>query len=156
MNRTSRGMLALVASTTAAATIALPATAHADDAPVNLPLTDEVSAQLVAAGAVLTGRPPSEFTGLRPGKSYYAEYPDSGVQWAAAALQADPASFEAGVNLQDQNSYMVFSRSGVPGATWIPHAIGFGPIPAGKAPCPVPAAVRDVWQWPAGNCYPPS
>jgi hypothetical protein len=62
---------------------------------------------------------------------------------------------EAAINLQDQNSYMMFSKSGNPGAEWIPTAAGFGPISAGEAPCPIPQSVRDVWQWPSGKCYPP-
>ena len=48
----------------------------------------------------LTGRPASEFSGLHDGESYYAEDPASGVQRAAD----------------------------LPGATWVPTAIGFGPI----------------------------
>jgi hypothetical protein len=135
--------------------LALPATANADDAPVNLPLTDDVRAQLVEAGAVLTGRPVSEFIGLRPTNAFLAEYPTSHSQYAAASLAAAPGAFEAGVNLQDQNSYMMFVKDGRPGARWIPKAIGFGPIPAGEAPCPLPQAVRDLWNWPAGECYPP-
>jgi hypothetical protein len=133
----------------------LPATAHADDAPVNLPVTDDVRAQLVQSGAVLTGRPASEFGGLREGKTYYAEQPGDGTQWATAALYANPNQYWAAVNLQDQNSYMSFMKPGIPGSTWIPTAIGFGPIPAGQAPCPLPKDVRDLWGWPAGRCYPP-
>ena len=59
--------------------------------------------------------------------------------------------------LQDQNSYMSFSKSGTARRpTGIPHAMGFGPIPAGEAPCPIPQSVRDLWQWSmTGKCYPP-
>jgi hypothetical protein len=133
----------------------LPATAQADDAPVNLPVTDEVRAELVTAGAVLTGRPASEFGGLREGKTYYASDPSDGSQWAAAALYANPGEYWAGVQLQDQNSYMAFVKPGMPGSTWIPTAIGFGPIPAGEEPCPLPQNIRGLWGWPAGKCYPP-
>jgi hypothetical protein len=49
-------VVAAVWMATAAATIGLAAPAHAGDPPVNLPLTDDVRAQLVNAGAVLTGR----------------------------------------------------------------------------------------------------
>lgn len=153
--RRQTALTQLVLAAVFAAGIALPATAHADDAPVNLPLTDDVRAQLVEAGAVLTGRPVSEFTGLRLANAFLAEYPGSHNQYAAAALEAAPGAFEAGVNLQDQNSYMVFIKDGAPGARWIPKAIGFGPIPAGQAPCPLPQKVRDLWNWPAGECYPP-
>jgi hypothetical protein len=148
-------MKILVTASAAVAIIALAAPAHADAAPVNQPVTDQVAADLVEAGAVLTGRPASEFSGLREGETYWATMPDSGIQYAAASLSAKDNQFEAAVNLQDQNSYMSFSKSGTPGATWIPEAIGFGPIPAGDAPCPIPQSVRDVWQWPTGKCYPP-
>jgi hypothetical protein len=118
-----------------------------------VPLTDDVRTQLVEAGAVLTGRPVSEFAGLRPDESYYAFDPEAGY-WAAGALEGN--SYLAGINLQDQNSYMVFRKAVDPAATWVPVAIGFGPIPAGQAPCPVPQTIRDLWQWPAGKCYPPN
>jgi|SRR5882757_6345099 len=155
MTATKTPVVAALLIAIATATIGLAAPAHADS-PVNLTVTDDVRDQLVEAGAVLTGRPASEFTGLRPGKTYYAYVPSATnpTYWAAAALSG-PTSEIAAINLQDQNSYMMFSKGGDPAATWIPTAAGFGPIPAGKQPCPIPASVRDVWGWPAGKCYPP-
>jgi ABC-type dipeptide/oligopeptide/nickel transport system ATPase subunit len=153
--KTMKAMKTLVAAGAAAAALALAAPAHADVAPVNQPVTDEVAAELVQAGAVLTGRPASEFGGLREGQTYVAILPQTGDQYAAAKLYANDNQMEAAIMLQDQNSYMSFYKSGVPGSTWIPHAIGFGPIPAGEAPCPLPESVRDVWGWPQGKCYPP-
>ena len=153
--KTSKTATAAVWTGAAAAAIAFASPAHADAAPVNLPVTDQVASELVQAGAVLTGRPASEFAGLREGETYYAALPDSGTQYAAAALNSKPEFFEASVMLQDQNSYMMFYKSGKPGSTWIPKAIGFGPIPGGQAACPVPESVRALWQWPAGKCYPP-
>ena len=153
--RTMKTMVAAVWAGAAAATIALAGPVHADDAPVNLQLTDDVRAELVRAGAMLTGRPASEIGGLREGETYYALMPRTGIQWAAASLYAKPGQYWAGVQLQDQNSYMFFSKSGTPGSTWVPIAGGFGPIPAGEEPCPVPESVRDLWQWPQGKCYPP-
>lgn len=154
MRATMTTAVAAVWMATASATIGLAAPAHAD--PVNLTVTDDVRAQLIAAAATLTGRPASDFGGLRPGKTYYAYEPDgpNPTYWAAAALDA-PKSEVAAIHLQDQNSYFMFRKDGNPGATWIPTAAGFGPIPAGAAPCPIPQAVRDLWQWPAGKCYPP-
>jgi hypothetical protein len=152
-NRTST-VLGAVWMATAAATIGLAAPAHADEQPVNLPVTDDVRAELVQAGATLTGHPASEFGGLRPGKTYYAYQPQGDTYYAAAALTGAKTE-EAAINLQDQNSYMMFYKGGNPGATWTPIAAGFGPIAAGQAPCPIPQPVRDVWQWPAGKCYPP-
>jgi hypothetical protein len=154
MKATTTTMIAAVWIATATATIGFAAPAHAD--PVNLTVTDDIRAQLVEAGATLTGRPASEYGGLRPGKTYYAYEPNGGrpTYWAAAALDG-PKTEVAAINLQDQNSYFMFSKDEDPGATWIPIAAGFGPIPAGMAPCPIPQAVRDLWNWPAGKCYPP-
>jgi hypothetical protein len=104
---------------------------------------------------VLTYRPASEFSGQREGESYYAEDPANGVQWAAAALQANPGQEWAVVTLQDQNSYTSFTKADLPGATRVPTAIGFGPIPAGEERGPVPEDVRALWGWPSGTCYPP-
>jgi hypothetical protein len=153
MTTTNTTVFAAIWAATAAATIGLAAPAHAADQPVNLPVTDDVRAELVQAGAVLTGRPASEFSGLRPGRTYYAYQPNANY-WAAAALSG-PKSETAAINLQDQNSYMMFYKGVDPAAKWVPIAAGFGPIPAGEAPCPIPQSVRDLWQWPTGKCYPP-
>jgi hypothetical protein len=153
--KTMKTTIAAVCISTASAVIGMAAPAQADDAPANLPLTDDVRAQLVQAGAVLTGRPASEFSGLRPENQYYAYEPNAGNPdyWAAAALQGKTDL--AKINTQDQNSYMIFRKGGDPAAIWVPIAAGFGPIPAGEAPCPLPQSIRDFWQWPTGKCYPP-
>jgi hypothetical protein len=145
-------MLATVWIASVGAIVALAAPAHAES-PVNLTLTDDVRSELIQAGSVLTGRAAYEFTGLRPGKSYYAYVPDHDMYYAAAALEGATTE-EAAINLQDQNSYMMFRKGGDPGATWVPTAAGFGPIAAGQAPCPIPQPVRDLWQWPTAKCYP--
>lgn len=139
----------LVAS---AAAISCAAAAHADPA-VNLEVTDELRSQLVQAGAILTGRPAGEFIGLRPGRTYYAYDPGSQTHWAAGALVADPSAFQAGVNLQDQNSYMLFRKSA--DGTWVPYADGYGGMPGHRCPVQIPSTVLDVWGWSAGSCYPP-
>ena len=145
-------VVAAVWMATAAATIGLAGPAHADGTPVNLPVTDDVPAQLLEAGAGLTGQPASQYSGLEPGKTYYAYDPDNDTYWAAAALSG-PKTFQAGVMLQDANSYMIFRKTS--GGTWVGFRAGFGPISAGEEPCPVSASIRDIWQWPTGKCYPP-
>jgi hypothetical protein len=147
-------MKALIAILAGAATVALAAPANADETWANVQLTDDVAAQLVASGAVLTGRPVSEFAGLEQGRTYVAQEP-SGGEWAAAKLTPNPGMMDAAINLQDQNSYMFFRKNGTPGSTWVPIAAGYGPIPSGEAPCPIPQEVRTLWQWPQGECYPP-
>jgi hypothetical protein len=153
MKKTTSTVFAALWAASAAATIGLAGPAQASASPVNLTLTDDVRAELVQAGAVLTGSPASDFTGLRPGESYYAYVPDNDMYYAAGALSGAKTEIAA-INLQDQNSYMMFRKRGDAGATWVPTATGFGPIAAGEAPCPIPQSVRDVWQWPAGKCYP--
>ncbi len=76
MKATMTTVVAAVWMATAAATIGLAAPAHADS-PVNLRVPDDVRAQLVQAGAVLTGHPASEYAGLEPGQTYYAYDPNS-------------------------------------------------------------------------------
>jgi hypothetical protein len=152
MRTTKTRLVAAVWMVTAAATIGLAPLAHADDQAVNLPLTDDVRAQLVQAGAVLTAQPAAQYTGLEPGKTYYAYDPDDDTYWAAAALSG-AKTFQAGVMLQDANSYMIFRKTS--GGTWVGFRDGYGPIATGDEPCPLPPSIRDVWQWPTGKCYPP-
>ncbi|MDT5050444.1 MAG: hypothetical protein QOG75_6348, partial [Mycobacterium sp.] len=152
---TMKTAIAAVWVATAVAVLGMAAPARADDAPSILPLTNDVRAQLLQAGAVLTGRPASEFSGLRPENQYYAYEPNAGnpYYWAAAALEGK--TYLAKVYTQDQNSYMLFRKGGDPAATWVPMAVGYGPIPAGDDPCPLPQSIRDVWKWETGKCFPP-
>jgi hypothetical protein len=158
MSTTKTTVLGAVWMATAAATMGFAAPAHAVTA-VNLPVTDDVRAELVQAGATLTGRPATEFSGLQPGHTYYALEPSATnpTYWAAASLSG-PKSEAAGISLQDANSYLMFHKGADPAATWVPIRAGYGPIPAGEAPCPIPQSARDVWRWPAGRpagkCYP--
>ena len=153
MKTTKTKVVAAVWMAAAAATTGLAPLAHADDTPVNLPVTDDVRAQLVQAGAVLTRQPADQYTGLQPGKTYYAYDPDNDTYWAAAALSG-PKTFQAAVMLQDANSYMIFHRQSQ-GGTWVAIGVGFGPISSGEEPCPLPPEMHDLWQWPPGACYPP-
>ena len=147
--------IAAVWMATAAAMIGGAAPARADAPPVNLPVTDDVQSQLLPAGATLTGYPASEYTGLEPGETYYAYDPNSDTYWAAAALSG-PKTFDAGVMLQDANSYMMFRKSGQ-GGTWVPFRVGYGPGAAmpPDGDCPLPPAIHDLWQFMPGFCKPP-
>jgi hypothetical protein len=150
-----RAVIVAVSSVIVSGFLSVPAVAHADAPPVNLPVTDDVRAQLLQAGATLTDHPASEYAGLKPGKTYYAYDPNSDTYWAAAALSG-PKTFDAGVMLQDANSYMMFRKSGQ-GGTWVPIRVGYGPgaamPPDGN--CPLPPAIHDLWQLMPGFCAPP-
>jgi hypothetical protein len=123
---------------------------------VNVPVTDQVRSELVAAGSALNNIPASEFSGLAPGLTYYGLDRSTGVYWAGARLVAAPSSdpanpTQAQVSTQDDGSYYVFRQS--PGGGWTAYASGN----TGQAtPCPVtiPAPVLRVWGWPPGSCRP--
>jgi hypothetical protein len=125
-------------------------------AAVNVPVTDAVRSELVSAGSALNNIPASEFSGLAPGLTYYGLDRSTGVHWAGARLVAAPSSdpsnpTQAQVSTQDEGSYYVFRQA--PGAGWTAYASG---NTGQDTPCPVtiPAAVLQVWGWPAGSCRP--
>jgi hypothetical protein len=134
-----RAVVLAVASVIVSGFLSVPAVVHADAPPVKPPVTDDVRAHLLQAGAALTGHPASEYPGLEPGKTYYGYDPNSDTYWAAAALSG-PKTFDAGVMLQDANSYMMYG----PGALMPPDG-----------ECPLPPAIHDLWQWMPGVCKPP-
>lgn len=144
MSIVTKKAIAVVGMTTAAASISFAATAHAWSAE-NLPVTDDIRAQLVETGADLLHQPVSAFSGLVAGKTFYAYDPATQTHWAAAHLA--PTTYQAGVADQDQNSYLIYRQPD--GAPWVPYADGWG-----INPCPIPKSVLDVWQWPAGQCRP--
>jgi len=123
---------------------------------VNVTVTDQVRSELVAAAAALDAIPVSEYSGLRPGLTYYAYDQATRRYWAGAQLvpapSSDPANpTQAQVASQDDGSYYVFTRSG--DGAWSAHATGAsGP----DSPCPVvvPVVVTAVWGWTAGSCRP--
>ena len=127
----------------------------------NLPVTDAIRTALVAARAAAIGVSPSSYTGLTPGDTYYAYDPSTGTYWAAAQVApqvpaGQPAQGsdidKAQVASQDDGSYVLFMKTS--GGSWTASNDGtVGPTPA---PCrvAVPAAVAQVWGWPAGACRP--
>ena len=82
---------------------------------VNQPVTDQLRAQLVAAGAALNSIPVAEYTGLAPGLTYYAYDSATQTYWAAARLVPAPTSdpsnpSRAQVASQDEGSYYLFRQ----------------------------------------------
>ncbi len=149
---TSTSASSTTASTRPASTTTTTRTAET----ANVPVTDQIRSQLVAAGAALNKIPVSEYTGLAPGLTYYAFDASSNTYWAGARLvpapSSDPANpTRAQVASQDEGSYYIFTQP--KGGGWTVYAAGnVGP----STPCPVavPASVLAVWGWPSGSCRP--
>jgi hypothetical protein len=122
----------------------------------NVPVTDQVRSELVAAAAALQDIPVVQFSGLAPGLTYYGQDKTTGTYWAGARLVAAPSSdpsnpTRAQVSTQDEGSYYVFSKPS--GGAWTAYAAGnVGPGTA--CPVTIPPAVLQVWGWPAGSCRP--
>jgi hypothetical protein len=155
---TTRFRASLAVSLSAAAAAIGPAAITQADPqtqePVNLPVTDDLRVQLLAAGALLTQHPASDYTGLVPDTTRYAYDPYLDTYWAAGTL-AGPKNDDAAIMLQDANSYMAFRRAGQDGA-WVAMAVGFGPsatMPPGGN-CPLPPAIHDLWGLMPGFCHP--
>lgn len=119
----------------------------------NLAVTDDVRAALLQAGASLKGLPASDFTGLEPGRTYYAYDAVSATYWAGAGLVPSSSSIQAQVSSQDDGAYLLFSRP-VNGA-WTAYNDGLGGVAGATCPAPVPADVLALWNWPSGTCNPP-
>ena len=139
-----------IAAGTTSTTSAASATA------ANLPVTDPMRTQLVAAASALQNIPVAQFSGLAPGLTYYGLDKTTGSHWAGARLVAAPVPqgatpSQAQVSTQDEGSYYVFRRPA--GGTWIAYAAG-NTGPGTACPVTVPPGILQVWGWPAGSCRP--
>jgi hypothetical protein len=123
---------------------------------VNLPITETVRAQLLAAGANEKGLVAADFVGLQKGFTYYAFDASTNTYWAGASLQPSPKSQAAMVSVQDDGSYTLFHKA-VDGS-WVAGDTGMiGTAPA-DTPCGIatpPAAVLQAWSWPPHTCHAP-
>jgi hypothetical protein len=119
----------------------------------NLVVTNAVRAALLAAGASLKGLPTSDFTGLQPGRTYYAYDAATATYWAAAGLLPSSTSLPAQVSSQDDGAYLLFSRPA--NGAWTAYDDGLGGVAGATCPAPLPAAILALWNWPAGTCNPP-
>lgn len=136
-------------TTTGTGTTTTPAGAAAE----NLHVTDALRAQLVAAGAAIHNLPPSAYTGLEPGQTYYAYDPATGTYWAGAALVPSASSQAAQVSVQDDGSYLLFRRIG--DGAWTVWSVGLAGTEGATCPVAVPASVLAVWDWAPGTCRSP-
>lgn len=118
----------------------------------NLLVTTALRAELLAAGAASHNLPVSAYTGLVPGRTYYAYDPATATYWAGAALVPSRSSVPAQVSVQDDGSYLLFSRTA--GSSWQVESVGMTGIAGAKCPVAVPATVLAVWGWAPGTCRP--
>ena len=118
----------------------------------NLVVTDTVRSQLLQAGAKLNNLPASAYTGLRPGRTYYAYDPATATYWAGAQLVPSSSSLAAQVSVQDDGAYDIFTST--TGGAWTASLDGLGGI-GGTSCTPIPASVLAVWHWSPGTCRPP-
>ncbi len=141
-------------STTAAGST--PTTSASSTTAANVPVTDQVRSELVAAAAGLQNIPVAQFSGLAPGLTYYGLDKTTGIYWAGARLVAAPSSdpskpTQAQVSTQDEGSYYVFQKPS--GGPWTAYAAG-NTGPGTACPVTIPPGVLQVWGWPAGSCRP--
>jgi hypothetical protein len=145
--------------TVAAAALALAAcgaSTHPPPTPATgaLPVSAAVRAGLLAAGARSHSLPASDFTGLRPGETYYAYDRATARYYAAAGLVPSASSLPAQVGTQDDGAYDLFVRRA--GHAWRVYSDGLGGAQGSICPIELPAPVLAAWGWPAGSCYPPA
>ena len=108
---------------------------------------------MLLTGAALHDLPPSDYSGLLPGKTYYALDSATGDYWAAAGLVPKSDSYQAQVRNQDDGAYMVFTRSS--SGDWHGWETGLTGGPFGPCKVAIPAAVLTAWGWSTGACDPP-
>ena len=141
------------ASTSSASASSGPPTTNGSGA-VNLVVTDQLRSALVAAGAALDQLPASDYTGLRPGETYYAYDASTQTYWAGAGLAPSSSSTPAQVASQDDGAYTLFRHTG--SAPWTAYAVGVAGTEGSTCPTSVPAAVLALWGWAPGSCRPPT
>jgi|SRR5450631_4682917 len=141
-------------TTTQSSTSTMTGTSSTSTGPTaqNLHVTTALRAQLVQAAAATHNLPASAYTGLAPGRTFYAYDPTTATYWAGAALVPSSASVPAQVSVQDDGSYLLFRRSS--GGSWQVESVGMTGIQGAKCPITVPASVLAMWGWAQGTCRP--
>ncbi len=160
---TTTGVPRSTTSTTTASTTSAPSTTTTTTGPgastttaataQNLAVTAGLRTQLLAVAAAMNNVPVSGYTGLAPGETYYAYDPTTATYWAGAALVPSSSSTPAQVSVQDDGSYILFSRSGT--GPWTAQSVGATGEGGTTCPVAIPPSVVALWGWPAGTCKPP-
>jgi hypothetical protein len=142
--------------TTRSSTSSTTGTSSTSTAPIaqNLHVTSALRAELLQAGAATHNLPASAYTGLAAGRTYYAYDPATSTYWAGAALVPSSSSVPAQVSVQDDGSYLLFTRTSA--GSWKVESVGMTGIQGAKCPVTVPASVLAVWGWAARTCRPSS
>jgi hypothetical protein len=120
----------------------------------NLVVSNQVRAQLLAAGAALHKLPVADYTGLVPKETYYAYNPATNTYWAGAGLIASKNSKKAQIGDQDDGAYLVFEKPAA--GAWRAYDAGIPGDSHFSCSIVVPAGVLTVWHWTAGTCHPPA
>jgi len=148
------GQAAKTSTTGAPSTAATSLPTTTTSAPTsNLVVTVAVRSQLVAAGAALNSLPPSAYTGLVPGETYYAYDAATKTYWAGGGLVPSSSSTQAQVSVQDDGAYLLFERTDA--GSWKASDVGLAGTAGGTAcTVTVPPAILQLWNWAPGSCRP--
>lgn len=147
---TTEATTATGTATTATGTMTTGTVTTATGGAQNLVVTNTLRAELLQAAAAGNGIPASDYSGLRPGQTYYAYDPATGTYWAGAALIPKSSSIKAQVSVQDDGAYLLFTKPS--GGSWKVYPVGMTGVAGATCPVAVPPAVLRVWGWPAGAC----
>lgn len=115
----------------------------------NVVPTGQLARQLVTAAAAKLQVPASGFAGVDRASAYYAYDFTTKTYWAAASLVPKGSSTPAQMSVQDQGSYLLFSRA--KGHPWQVFEVGSA---GNGCPVTVPPAIAQRWGWPRHACRP--
>jgi hypothetical protein len=152
--------LALAACGSQAATVTTTSTTSAiatttTTVPImNLSITPAVIKSLLDSAAAYHQLPPTDYTGLDPGMTYYAFDPTTSSYYAAAGLIPSQNSLQAEIGAQDDGGYNLFIKT-ASASNWTVFNDGLGASQDAICPLAIPASVLAVWNWKPKSCFPP-
>jgi len=142
------------ASVTTTSTTTSVATTTTTLATKNLSITPSVIKGLLDAAAAYHQLPPTDYTGLDPGMTYYAFDPATNSYYAATGLVPSPNSLQAQIGTQDDGGYNLFIKA-ASATHWTVFNDGLGAAQGSICPLTIPASVLAVWSWKPNSCFPP-
>ncbi len=120
----------------------------------NLSITPSVIKSLLDAAAKYHQLPPTDYTGLDPGMTYYAFDPATNSYYAATGIVPSPNSLQAQIGTQDDGGYNLFIKT-ANASHWTVFNDGLGAAQGSICPLAIPASVLAVWNWKPKSCFPP-